>query len=627
MLSQAIAIRNRIKYTPATSPNIGPMAGAPSTTVYVDNGRYRGNAGLPREFLDSREVTPDGTIWDINSFSGATASAKLTSVLNAIAAGTIMGGDVIELEAFSTGIFYQGAFQLPRRPLNGDGIVTSRTGLNLWILFRTKRYDELMPEGWRIQPLTTDNGKLARISANNASSLSAIQTSRSAAAGSGLGQYVSYYRFCGIEFVQGTGGNASQRIINLGDPGGLSYDIIEDIPRYLVLDRCYVHGYPSQTMKKALGLHCAYGMVVDSWIEDSGGDLESQAIEMLKGPGPYKIVNNTLVGGTETVMAGGDDAAIIDMRPSDIEFRRNDVCKWPWYNPADATYPGPAAARRRWIKNLFELKNAQFVLIEGNVFRNIWRWDQTGAAFLLKSVNQGGKSTGPGPTSKSTDIVARFNHIEWASNMFSMAGEPSKPVEEPLSRVFIEHFTSSNVGEAWSYPYDANLLTPLSSGAFLLSSGPIIDTEYRNITCLPKERTIMFTGSKANIRGGISDCVLSYGIANPKPGIDDDGEVPGEGDVEIAYFFPDGYFTNNIIVDVPESKIAGSYAGLATTNILLPSRSAVDFVSPLTGNFEVKGVYKGKGADHAAVAAYIDGVREPEIPSPTPTDYPHGGDW
>jgi hypothetical protein len=42
------------------------------------------------------------------------------------------------------------------------------------------------------------------------------------------------------------------------------------------------------------------------------------------------------------------------------------------------------------VKNLFEIKNAQRMLIEGNVFENNWAEGQGGSAIVLKSVNQGG---------------------------------------------------------------------------------------------------------------------------------------------------------------------------------------------------------------------------------------------
>ena len=47
------------------------------------------------------------------------------------------------------------------------------------------------------------------------------------------------------------------------------------------------------------------------------------------------------------------------------------------------------------MKNLFELKNAQRVLIESNVFEYNWAESQNGFAILFTPRNQGGGRRGP----------------------------------------------------------------------------------------------------------------------------------------------------------------------------------------------------------------------------------------
>ena len=44
------------------------------------------------------------------------------------------------------------------------------------------------------------------------------------------------------------------------------------------------------------------------------------------------------------------------------------------------------------MKNSFELKNAQDVLVEGNVFENLWVADQPGYPILFTPRNQNGKA-------------------------------------------------------------------------------------------------------------------------------------------------------------------------------------------------------------------------------------------
>src|SRR5206468_132741 len=117
-----------------------------------------------------------------------------------------------------------------------------------------------------------------------------------------------------------------------------------------------------------------------------GVGADSQAIMGWNGPGPFKIVNNHLEGAGENVMFGGADPPIHSLVPSDIEIRQNHFFKPLSWREGDPTYAGTP-----WtIKNLFELKNARRVLVEGNVFENIWRAAQDGFALQLTVRNQYG---------------------------------------------------------------------------------------------------------------------------------------------------------------------------------------------------------------------------------------------
>jgi hypothetical protein len=98
-------------------------------------------------------------------------------------------------------------------------------------------------------------------------------------------------------------------------------------------------------------------------------------------------------------------------------------------------------------KNLFETKNAQRVLVEGNVLDGSWADGQVGFAVLLKSANQAGRCT----WCRSTDITFRYNLIRNAAGAFNLAGREGSsphPVGERLTRVLIEQ----NVVEGLSAP-------------------------------------------------------------------------------------------------------------------------------------------------------------------------------
>ena len=105
-------------------------------------------------------------------------------------------------------------------------------------------------------------------------------------------------------------------------------------------------------------------------------------------------------------MFGGGDPRIRGTIPSDIEIRRNHVFK-------------PTSWKGKWlVKNLFEIKNAQRVLVEGNVFENNWQDGQGGSAIVMKSVNQDGTCT----WCVAKDITFRLNLIKNTGSGFALTG-------------------------------------------------------------------------------------------------------------------------------------------------------------------------------------------------------------
>ncbi len=81
-------------------------------------------------------------------------------------------------------------------------------------------------------------------------------------------------------------------------------------------------------------------------------------------------------------MFGGADPDIPNLIPSDIIVRRNYMTKPVWWRSEKWT-----------VKNVFELKNAQRVLIDGNVFENSWPNGQVGYVIVFQGLNDGGRCT------------------------------------------------------------------------------------------------------------------------------------------------------------------------------------------------------------------------------------------
>ena len=250
-------------------------------------------------------------------------------------------GDIIVL---APGATYTGNFVLGVKP--GDATIIIRTDLS----------DNLPAPGSRIGPEHAP--LLAKLrSATNDSVL------RTAPGAHG-------WRLELLEFGANRGGAGD--IIQLGD-GSSAQSSLTQVPRDLVIDRCYIHGDPDVGQKRAIALNSGQTIISGSYITDiKGVGFDTQAIAGWNGPGPYRIENNHLEAAAEVFLLGGATPGIRDLVPSDVVFTRN--------------YVGRPVAWRdlKWqIKNLLELKNARRVLIERNLLENNWAAAQAGYAIVL----------------------------------------------------------------------------------------------------------------------------------------------------------------------------------------------------------------------------------------------------
>jgi hypothetical protein len=337
----------------------------------------------PRAFLDTSYSPPAGRT--IAVAAGGDLQAALRSA---------QPGDVIALEPGAT---FQGNFALPKK--SGAG----------WIIIRPAAPDDKLPApGTRVSPAMAPS--MPKILSPNSNP--AIYTEPGA----------HHYRLIGLE-ISAT--SSVQRIYSLVSFGGTESSP-SDTPHDLIVDRCYVHGLPALQSSRGVLLNSASSAVIDSHISEiHGAGYDSQAILGYNGPGPFKIVNNFLEGAGENIMFGGADPTIRDLVPSDIEIRRNHLFKPPSWRPGSQS-PGTP----QWtVKNLLELKNAQRVIIEGNLLENMWG----GSAVVLTPRNQGGRA----PWSVLQDVLFRNNVIKNSTSGFSIISTDNERPSQPTRRVAI----------------------------------------------------------------------------------------------------------------------------------------------------------------------------------------------
>ncbi|PYM70781.1 MAG: hypothetical protein DME03_20605, partial [Candidatus Rokuibacteriota bacterium] len=207
------------------------------------------------------------------------------------------------------------------------------------------------------------------------------------------------------------------------------------LPHNLIVDRCYVHGNAGEAAVRGVALNGKSLAVIDSYLSDFKDQAQdTQAIMGWNGPGPFKIVNNYLEAAGENIMFGGGDPSIANLVPSDIEIRHNHLFK-------------PTAWRGVWaaVKNLFELKNARRVLVEGNVFENVWLAAQAGFAVQLTVRNQDGTA----PWSTIEDVTFQLNIVRHAAaGMNILAADDPNP-SQTMKRVLIRHNLFDDITSAW----------------------------------------------------------------------------------------------------------------------------------------------------------------------------------
>ncbi|HEX8635610.1 MAG TPA: carbohydrate-binding protein [Pyrinomonadaceae bacterium] len=231
-----------------------------------------------------------------------------------------------------------------------------------WITIRTSAPDTSLPApGERITPAYESvMPKLVAPGQNQ----SALMTDAKA----------HHYRLVGLEILHPQGTAELTDLVFLGVPNGT---VLADVPHHIVIDRNYIHGYPTTPLRRCIALNSAHTEIINSHVSDCHRLVgESHGILGWNGPGPFKIINNRVEASGINILFGGSAATITGLIPSDIEIRRNHLYKpVSWRSNTGST---------KWeVKNLLELKHARRVEIDGNLMENTWADAQDGYAVLF----------------------------------------------------------------------------------------------------------------------------------------------------------------------------------------------------------------------------------------------------
>lgn len=500
---------------------------------------------LPQLTVDTTYSLPTGT-----TFTPANSAAFATALTNAAL------NDIIVLTA---GVTYTGPFTLPNKT-TGSG----------WIYIVSSALTSLPAAGTRVA--VTDATNMPIIEATSAG-VTAISTA----------DIAHHFRFVGIQFKPAAGQFVFQ-LVTLGNADTST----STLPHHIIFDRCYIHGDPTVGGRRGVAMNGDSIVVIESYVSDfkeNGSD--TQALWSYNGNGPFKIHNNYLEASGENVMFGGKGASITNLIPSDITITRNYFSKPLSWVPLTWT-----------VKNLLEFKNAQRVLVEGNIFENSWAAAQAGWAILLTPRNDEGVT----PWQGVQDITFRLNKLTNVGQGITGLGRDNVGGSTLiLERILIENnlILIQNIANE-----DHRLLQFLNAAA-LSGAGP------NNLTIRHNTGLILSVGG-----GGTGASQVSEMLGVKADQFDFRDNLLSAGS-DGNGFFGSGtaagtptlvaYYTNYTMLNNAFIQGVGTYPA---TNLFPTNTTAVGFVNFAGGNYRLtsSSVYHNAASDGTDIGANIDAI-------------------
>ncbi|HEX8355405.1 MAG TPA: hypothetical protein VF611_21035, partial [Pyrinomonadaceae bacterium] len=382
-------------------------------------------------------------------------------------------------------------------------------------------------------------------------------------------------------------------------PADVAYDLLklgaddrtqataESVPHHLVFDRCYVHAHPAQSLKRGIALNSAETSIINSHVSGfKVAGQDAQAVAGWNGPGPFRIVNNYLEAAGENVLFGGATPTLPGLVPSDIEVRRNHLAKDPaWFNRH------PSYAGARWsVKNIFELKSARRVVVDGNLFEYNWTDAQAGYAIILTP-----RPNDSGAAAVVEDVEFTNNIVRHVAAVFHIAGQDDlsgTPKARLLRRVHIANNLFDDVsGERWA-----------GDGAFLK-----IGQSADHVTV--DHNTVLHTG---NVTKAYGDPSANFVFTNNLLAHNDYGVMGGDaqpGLLTLSTYFPGHSFRRNVLAG--DSPYVVNHERWYPRDNFFPARlDAALFVDPAGGNYRLRPAspYARAATDGRAVGCDFDAL-------------------
>jgi hypothetical protein len=398
-------LRAGIAFTLVMS-GFGAAGLGPEQANSQDATHFDGPAELPRVYVKSSlaDTPAPGPVREVKAgddLQGAIDRAKC--------------GETLDLQAGAT---FNGKFHFPQKPCDDTH----------WVILRSGAPDNaLPPEGTRITPCYAGVASLPGRPDYHCTSAKNVMAKIvfDAPGDNGpilFGNGANHYRLIGLEITRGKPEAHLRHLITTDDP--------DSAANHLVFDRIWLHGTPTDETKGGLHLSgIVYAALVDSYVSDfhcialKGSCTDAQAVNGGTGDlpgGPYKIVNNFLEASGENILFGG---AAGSTTPADIEIRHNHLFKPRIWMPGEPGFVASYTGNPFIVKNHFEMKNGERVLLEGNILENCWGgFSQQAFSIVLTPANQSGNC----PKCRVKDITIRYDKILHVGSGVAIANLPGK---------------------------------------------------------------------------------------------------------------------------------------------------------------------------------------------------------
>ncbi len=512
---------------------------------------------LPQATVDTTLPTVTGSTFIVN------AGGNLQAALNSAAAADPNLTHQIVLQAGAT-------FQAPSNFGPGFSLPARARGTG-WVIIRSSLEANLPAQGVRVAPSDAVNMPKIVAGADGSSAFTGANGSHR-------------YRFIGLSIES-----------HANTPVGESI-----APGYrAIVDRCYIRGHPNGGSIRGVNANAPHVAVINSYIEEfkhTGRD--TQAVWSFWSTGPILIRNNFLQAAGENVMIGGaapPDAANV---PHDITIQGNHFFKpLSWRTTTETPL-----YHSLWVtKNLLELKLGIRVLIEGNLFENMWASGQGGAAIVWTPRDETGTGA---PWSQVSDVTFRYNIVRHAAGGINLLA--SDDVVGDISQQFQRAYIHDNLfwdigGPNW----DPQRIG--ASGRFLFIGSGYSFADLPDLVV--DHNTVVNTGDIIYFNGyGHPGFVFQNTIVGGGPyGIG--GGAPSSGfpvDILNASLVAPYVFTKNAIVADPYA----SPSRWPANNFFPTNYAAVGFVNPSGGDYRLatSSPYKNAGTDGKDLGADIDAL-------------------